>query len=111
MDVWEKEDILIALKKQYVSKGEIAKMLTLNKSWNRYKREEFVDVIYEEIQHNTELFNLLSNKRTQQLAKDEYENLYFKDWNTTPPAYWPEGRHNIDWIEQLNRYKEERTIK
>lgn len=111
MDMWEKEDILIALKKQYVSKVKIAKILTLNKPWNRYKREEFVDVIYEEIQYNTELFNLLSNAREQRLAKNEYEELYFKDWNTTPPAYWPEGRHKVDWIEQLNTYKEKRAIK
>ncbi|WP_223838252.1 hypothetical protein [Bacillus cereus] len=65
--------------------------MTLNKPWNRYKREEFVDLIYEEIQYNTELFNLLSNGREQRIAKEEYENLYFKDWNTTPPTYRPEG--------------------
>lgn len=34
MDMREKEDTVIALKKQYVSKGKIAKMLTLNKFWN-----------------------------------------------------------------------------
>ncbi|MHB0803151.1 hypothetical protein PVK73_27540 [Bacillus thuringiensis] len=49
--MWRKEDILNALQKQYVSKAKIAKILTLNKPWNRYKREEFVDVIYEEIQY------------------------------------------------------------
>ncbi|PFK16535.1 hypothetical protein [Bacillus cereus] len=109
--MWRKEEILIALQKQYVPKCKIAKVLTLNKPWNRYKREEFVDVIYEEMQYNTELFNLLSNAREQQLAKDEYKDLYFKDWNTTPPAYRPEGWHDVDWIEQLNKYKEKRVIK
>ncbi|WP_257131521.1 hypothetical protein [Bacillus cereus] len=70
------------------------------------EHEEFVDVIYEEIQYNTELFNLLSNTREQRLANEEYENLYFKDWNTTSPAYRPEDWHNVDWIEQLSKYKE-----
>ncbi|WP_439876988.1 hypothetical protein ACSLGG_31695 (plasmid) [Bacillus mycoides] len=104
--MWRKEDILIALQKQYVPKAKIAQILTLNKLWNRYKREEFVDIIYEEIQNNTELFNLLSNAREQRLAREEYEDLYFKDWNTTPPAYRPEGWHNVDWVEQLSKYKE-----
>ncbi|WP_235356369.1 hypothetical protein [Bacillus cereus] len=71
--MWRKEEILITLRKYYVPKGKIAKMFTLNKPWNRYKRAEFVDVIYEEMQYNMELFNLLSHTKEQQLAKDEYK--------------------------------------
>ncbi|MFJ8528460.1 hypothetical protein [Bacillus sp. NPDC094106] len=100
--MWSKEEVIISLENHEVVKWKIATFLTLNKPWNKYKREEFASLVSKEAVINESLANILTEARKQRLARDELEKLYFKDHNTNPPI----GR-NMDWVAKLQKYKEE----
>ncbi|MFF2532436.1 hypothetical protein ACFVS2_26575 [Brevibacillus sp. NPDC058079] len=98
--MWTKEEIMISLQNNEIPKWKIAEYLPLEKSWNRYKREEFAELAAKETQTNVELSQMLHDGRKQYNAKKELWDLYFKDRNTAPPMI-----SKNEWVTRLQEYK------
>jgi hypothetical protein len=97
--MWTKEEMVQML--HYLPKWRLARFLTgLEKPWNRYKREEFAELVCAQVGQNKELLAFILDQKDQEEAKEEFLNLYFKEHNTLPPALGL-----TDWVEALNDYK------
>ncbi|WP_283747851.1 hypothetical protein [Bacillus thuringiensis] len=100
--MWSKEEIIVSLENHEVVKWKLAQHLNLEKPWNKYKRDEFAMLLSQESLQNESLRDILVNARKQRLAHEELEKLYFIDHNTNPPI-----KRNIDWVMELQKYKNE----
>ena len=103
--MWSVEDTIISLAYDRLPKWKLANYVNLEKPHNRYKREEFAEIISKAATTNLELLSILEHARAQRLAHEELHRLYMKDHNTSPPIYRPDGKRN-DWVLRLQEYKQ-----
>ncbi|TVX85640.1 hypothetical protein [Paenibacillus agilis] len=104
--MWTKEEVIISLLNDEMPKRKMAEFLQLVKPWNKYKREEFAELVAYEASVNIELSNQLDEHRLQFNAREELWDLYLTEQNTNPPVLTRK-----DWVTLLREYKEANPVR